>query len=94
MLDKTKTEQTERISKETRMPFKLYPQKNNLHKIPWLKFIKISPKNAEIAVPEQLEAKFFFATQQWWVAFKQKCPTEKIFTIFTPGDFSYLFCSY
>ena len=28
----------------------------------------MGPKNAEIAVLEQLEPKIFFATQSWWVA--------------------------
>ena len=36
-----------------------------------VKFIKISPKNAKIAVLEQLEPKIFLATQPWWVAFKE-----------------------
>ena len=53
--------------------------------------VKIGPKNAEIAVLEQLEPKIFFTTQPWWLAFEEpvhyeKCPTDKAFTIFTPGS--------
>ena len=32
---------------------------------------KIGPKNAEIAVLEQLAPKLFFTTQPWWEAFKR-----------------------
>ena len=72
------------------MPFKLYPEKKEyLHKIHWLRFIQIGPKNAEIAVLEQLEPKIFFTIQPWWVGFKNpdyESLTDKVFTIFTPGD--------
>ena len=43
------------------MPFKLFPEKN-IFKVQWLKFSKIGPKNAEIAVLEQLEPKILFVT--------------------------------
>ena len=37
--------------------------KEYLHKVQWLKFIKIGLKSGEIAVPEQLKPKIFLATE-------------------------------
>ena len=53
--------------------------------------VEIGLKNTEIAVLEKLEPKIFFTTQPWWLAFEEpvpytKCPTDKAFTIFTPGS--------
>ena len=56
-----KKDKSRLISKETWMPFKLFPEKN-IFKVQWLKFSKIGPKNAEIAVLEQLEPKILFVT--------------------------------
>ena len=60
------------------MPFKLYLAKNNLHRIQWLKFIKIGSKSAEIAVLEQPELKTFFATQPCSVAFKESVDYKNV----------------
>ena len=69
------------------MPFKLYPEEY-LHRIQWLNFIKIGPKNTEIVVLEQPEPKIFFTTQPWWVAFKEPVNYNNVqltkFLLFSP----------
>ena len=46
---------------ETRMPFKLYLENSNIFtKFSGKRLLKQAPKNAEIAVPEQLGPKIFF----------------------------------
>ena len=41
-------------------------------------FIKIGPKNAEMAVSEQPEPKLFLPTQPWRVAFKEPVDCENV----------------
>ena len=62
--------------------------------VKWLKFIKIGTKNAEIGVLEQLEPKIFFATQPWWVAFKEPVNYKNAqltkFSLFPPLKYIFL----
>ena len=48
----------------------------------------MGPKNAEIAVLELPELKMFFATQPWWVAFKEPVDYKNVrlttFSLFSP----------
>ena len=80
-------DKTRLIPKETWVPFKLYPEEY-LHRIQWLNFIKIGPKNAEIVVLEQPEPKISFTTQPWWVAFKEPVNYNNVqltkFLLFSP----------
>ena len=57
---------------------------------------KIGPKNAEIAVLEQLAPKLFFTTQPWWEAFKETVDYKNVrltkFSLFSPLKLFQKYC--